>query len=48
MALPAPGEDPFPLLHLADLDFDLSSTVLAQPAFPAYRLALAHWSTNCT
>ena len=47
MAAPVapPDGDPFPLLHLADLDFALSSSSLADLA--AYQLALAPWSTSC-
>ncbi|GAA5916055.1 hypothetical protein JCM8208_006344 [Rhodotorula glutinis] len=46
MAAPVapPDGDPFPLLHLADLDFALSSSSLADLA--AYQLALAPWSTS--
>uniref|UniRef100_A0A0K3CFA2 FGENESH: predicted gene_3.183 protein n=1 Tax=Rhodotorula toruloides TaxID=5286 RepID=A0A0K3CFA2_RHOTO len=36
--------DPFPLFHLAELDFECSSTTLGN--LPAYQLALAPWSTS--
>ncbi|GAA5821774.1 hypothetical protein JCM3770_000138, partial [Rhodotorula araucariae] len=39
-----PAGDPFPLLHLADLDFALEPASLASLA--AFQLALAPWSTN--
>ncbi|GAA5928442.1 hypothetical protein JCM3775_000612 [Rhodotorula graminis] len=40
-----PGDgDPFPLLHLADLDFAFAASTLADLA--AYQLALAPWSTS--
>ncbi|BGP19140.1 hypothetical protein JCM10213_006835 [Rhodosporidiobolus nylandii] len=38
--LTPPASDPFPLLHLADLDFDLAPLTI--PTLPSYQLALAH------
>ncbi|GAA5837318.1 hypothetical protein JCM11251_004965 [Rhodosporidiobolus azoricus] len=37
---PRPGADPFPLFHLADLDFDLSADSIS--SLHPYQLALAH------
>jgi len=40
------GRDPFPLFHLANLDFTASNSTI--PDLPSYQLALAPWSAECT